>query len=761
MAEAAKSDKPKGRWKKITRRAFLIGGVTTAGGLAVGVGLLSRAGTGIPEHFAKAGADGAVALNAWVRIEPDGTIALAVPRAEMGQGVYTGLAMLIAEELEVDLDRVTVEHPDMHGVYTNYALPMEGAGLFHAENNPLRWVMAKVLASVPYIGTGGSTSVIDAWTPLRQTGAAARTVLIEAAAKEWGVDAADCQAAGGKVMHPDGKTMLAYAAVARAAADLTPPSDPELKPASRFRLVGTPQPRVDMVEKATGAATFGVDVSEPNMLYAAVRHSPVKGGRIVGYDAAAVRDMRGVEGVVEVPGGVAVVADNTWRAFKAAEALPIEVDAAGNGDVSTIAIAQDLQTSLDEEPSHVFEAVGDVDAGFDGAAKVVDAEYSVPYLAHACMEPMNATVRLNADNTADVWAPTQSPTVAVWATADGTGVERDAVRSHTTYLGGGFGRRAENDFVLQAAHVAKAFPGRAVKLTWSREEDIRNDTYRPAAHARFKGALDAQGALVGWDGQLASQSVEFEFGERVLPWGGGDGSSTFMNAAGAFQQPYAMPHCRIGHRWRRHSVPVGFWRSVGHSQNAFFLESFVDEMAHAAGKDPYAFRRGLLNDKPRHRAVLDAVAKAADWGGEVPDGRGRGIALHESFGSIVAQVAEVAVVDGEIRVERVWCAVDCGVVVNPDTIDAQMQSGVIYGLSAALYGAITVADGRIEQGNFPDYEMIRLDTAPKIETVLVPNGDRPGGIGEVALPPIAPAVANAVFAAIGQRLRRLPFTLEA
>ncbi len=761
MAETAQSGKPKGRWKKVTRRAFLIGGVTTAGGLAVGVGLLSRAGTGIPEHFAAAGADGAVALNAWVRIEPDGTIALAVPRAEMGQGVHTGLAMLIAEELEVGLDRVTVEHPDMHGVYSNYALPLEAAGLFHAENNPVRWVMAKLIASLPYIGTGGSTSVVDAWKPLRQAGAAARTVLVAAAAGEWGVDPAACRAAGGKVVHPDGRTTLAYAAVARAAAGLSPPSGPELKPASRFRLIGTPQPRVDMVEKVTGDATFGVDVAEPDMLHAAVRHSPVKGGRIVGHDAAAVGGMRGVRGVVEVPGGIAVVADNTWRAFQAAEALPIEVDAAGNDGVSTAAIDRDLRASLDGDPSHVFEAVGDVDAGFDGAARIVEAEYAVPYLAHACMEPMNTTVRLNADGTADVWSPTQSPTVAVWAVAEGTGVDRDAVRAHTTYLGGGFGRRAEKDFVLQAAHVAKAFPGRPVKLTWSREEDMRNDTYRPAARARFRGALDDQGVLLGWDGQLASQSVEFEFGERVLPWGGGDGASAFMNAAGAFRQPYAMPHCRVGHRWRRHAVPVGFWRSVGHSQNAFFLESFVDEMAHAAGKDPFAFRRGLLGDKPRHRAVLDAVARAADWGGETPAGRGRGMALHESFGSIVAEVAEVAVVDGEIRVQRVWCAVDCGVVVNPDTVDAQMQSGIIYGLTAALHGAITLADGRVEQENFPDYEMVRVDTAPRVETVLVPSGDRPGGIGEVALPPIAPAVANAVFAATGQRLRRLPFMLPA
>jgi len=760
MADKANAAQPK-RWKKITRRAFLITGATVAGGAAIGVGLLSRAGTGMPEDFANGGQDGAVALNAWVRIEPDGTIAVAVPRAEMGQGITTAMPMLVAEELEVGLDRVSVEHPDMHGVYTNYALMLEGAGLLHAEGNPMRWVVSKIAASIPYVGTGGSTSVIDAWVPLRQAGAAARQMLIAAAAERWDVAKAGCRAVDGFVVHPDGSTRLSYAELARRAGELEPPSEPALKPANEFRLVGKAQPRLDIPAKVMGQADFGVDVRADNMLYAAVKHCPVKGGRITGHDAAAVAGMKGVVGVVEVEGGVAVVADNTWRAFEAAKALPVTVEAPDAAATSSPALAQRLAASLDGEPTHVFEEVGDIDAGFAGAASTVATEYGVPYLAHATMEPMNATVLVNRDGTAEIWSPTQSPTVAIWGAAEGAGVEKDAVTSHTTYLGGGFGRRAEKDFIVQAAQVAKAFPGRPVKLTWSREQDMQNDVYRPMARARFRAGLSGSGGLLAWDVRLASQSTEYEFGERVLPFGGGNGASTFMNAAGAFKQPYALGNCKVAHNWHQAPVPVGFWRSVGHSQNAFFFESFIDEVAHAAGADPYEFRRSLLGDSPRHRAVLDAAAKAASWGRTLPAGRGLGIALHESFGSIVAEVAEVSVADGELMVEKVWCAVDSGIVVNPDTIEAQMESGIIFGLTAALYGEITLDQGRIEQENFPDYEMVRLATAPKVETVLVPGGGHPGGVGEVALPPIAPAVANAVFAATGKRLRELPLTLEA
>ena len=751
MTESAK---PGGRWRKYTRRAFLITGVTVLGGAAVGLGFLSRFGKGIPEDFADGGSAGAVALNAWVRIEPDGTIELAIPRAEMGQGVGTALAMLIAEELEVSLERVVLEHPAAHGVYANYALMLEDSGLFHKEGNPLRWVLSKVAAGIPFIVTGGSSSVVDGWKSMRQVGAAARHMLVEAAATRWGGSPESCEVELGEIIHPDGNARLDFAEVAAAAARLEPPSSPKLKPQTGFRLVGKSQARLDIPEKVTGRARFGMDVQMEEMLHGAVMHCPVAGGRITSFDTKAIAGLRGIEGVHAVTGGVAVVANNSWRAFKAVEALPITVEGGEQETFSTTRFSKILQQSLRQEPTHVFESQGDVPAGLESAQRRLDAEYAVPYLAHACLEPMNATVRLNHDGSVDVWAPTQSPTIATWAASEGAGVDTDQVRVHVTYLGGGFGRRAEKDFVLQAAELARHYPGRPVKLTWSREQDLKHGTYRPMARARFRAGLDVSGALVAWDSHLASRSTEFEYGERTLPFGGGDGSNTFMNAAGAFNQPYDLSACRVAHHWLRAPVPVGFWRSVGHSQNAFFFESFMDEVAVAAKTDPLQFRLQLLRDSPRHRAVLEAVARLSGWSDTAQ--LGRGIALHESFGSIVAEVAEVEIVAGAVRVKQVWVAADTGVVVNPDTVRAQLESGIIYGLSAALYGGITLEDGRVQQSNYPDYEMVRLRDAPKIEGVLVPSGDRPGGVGEISTPPIAPAVANAIFAATGERIRELP-----
>lgn len=750
--------KPPSRAGAITRRVMLIGGLTVAGGMAVGIGLLARSGTGIPEEFAESGGKGGMALNAWVRIEPDGTVAIAVPRAEMGQGVHTALAMLVAEELEVSLDQVTVEHPDIHGVYTNYALALEESGLFEKDGNPVRWLLAKVVSTVPFIGTGGSTSVRDAWLPLRRAGAAAREMLRAAAATEWRVAAAGCRAENGYILHPDGETRLAYKDLAAKAATEEVPANPVLKQPSQFKLIGTPAPRVDLPDKVTGKAVFGIDVQADDMLYAAVRHCPVKGGRIIGDNRDAIRNLPGVQGIVDLPNGIAVVADNTWRAFKAADALLLDVE--GDNSLSTLAIRQQLGAALETDATHEFEHVGDVDKALAGASTLIEASYSVPYLAHACMEPMNATMLVRKDGSADLWAPAQSPTIAVWAAADAAGVDRDNVRAHITYLGGGFGRRSEKDHLTEVGTVAKAFPGRPVKLTWSREQDMQNDYYRPMALAHFRAGLSSDGKIVAWDNRLASQSVEFEFGERTMPWGGGDGAGTFMNAAGAADQPYKFNNCRVRHNWVSTAMPVGFWRSVGHSQNAFFKEAFLDEVAAAAGADPYMFRRDLLMEKPRHLAVLDAVAKIAAWDGPTTDGMGRGIALHESFHSITAQVADVRLIDGNIKVEKVWCAVDCGTVINPNTVQAQIESAIIYGLTAALYGTVTLENGQVVEENFPDYEMVRMADAPEIHSVILSDGSRPGGIGEVATPPLAPAVANALFALDGKRRRDLPFSLH-
>jgi isoquinoline 1-oxidoreductase beta subunit len=745
---------------KLTRRAFLITGATAGtallGGTVVGLGYLSS--VDLEGLGGSIDADGVVKLNAYIRIDPDGRITFAVPRTEMGQGVFTSLPMLIAEELEIDLDaaNVTVEHPvEELPVYTNYVLglnvrPEEARG-------PIYWVGKKVFALFPYIGTGGSTSVVGAWEPLRIAGASARLMLIEAAATRWGVAPASCVAEKGEVVHRPSSRRLSYGELAQAAAGVAPTPNPPLKPASAFKLIGTRQARLDIPDKVQGKADFGIDVRLPEMLFAAIKQSPVFGGSVARMDASAVAGMPGVVKAVDLGDAVAVIADNTWRAQQALAALPVTFDDDGNGELSSDGILADMRAKLDQAEARAFREDGDVEAALAGDARVVEATYETPYLAHACMEPMNCTA-LWQDGKAELWASAQSPLTLRWGAQRGApGTEE--VTTHITLTGGGFGRRADLDVALQAAPLAQAVPGRPVKMTWSREEDIQHDMYRPMAVSRVRAALDGNSRPVAWNHRIVTQSLEHSFGERNLPWGGGDGAKDHLSVEGAHMLPYGIANVRVELVDHPTPVPVGFWRSVGHSNNAFFVESFIDELAHAAGEDPLAYRRALLGHDPRRLALLDKLGEASGWGAPLGPGRARGLAVHHSFRSTVGQVAEITMgADGGFRVDRVVCVVDCGVVINPDTVEAQMMGGIVYGLTAALHGEITIEGGRVVQSNFHDYEMLHLAETPEIEVHIMRNAEKPGGVGEPGVPPIAPALANALFAATGRRLRRLPLS---
>ena len=749
---------------KLTRRAFLITGAAVTGGLVVGAGYLSSIDmTGLDGSI---NADGTVSLNAWIRIGEDGTITFAVPRTEMGQGVHTALPMLVAEELEVDLggDNIRVEHPvEELAVYANYTLglnvrPEEATG-------PLYWAGKKVFGIFPYIGTGGSTSVVAAWEPLRVAGASARLMLAEAAADAWQVPADECFGEDGHIVHRPTGRRLAYGELARAAAAKAPTENPPLKPASEFKLIGRATARLDIPSKVIGEAMFGIDVTLPNMAYAAIRQSPVFGGTVKSMDADVVRSMPGVVEVVNLGDAVGVIADNTWHAKQAVEALPVEFNDNGNAGGSSAQWLADMHRALDAEDAHAFRDDGDVDAAIAGSKRVVEATYETPFLAHACMEPMNCTA-LFENGKAEIWMSSQSPLTGRWGAQRGAelaGAEvTEPVTTHVTLTGGGFGRRADLDLSKQAVALAASVPGRPVKLVWSREEDVQHDMYRPPAVSRFRAALDADGMPTAWAHRIVTQSIEHSFGERNLPWGGGNGAKDQLSVEGASHLAYAVPKARIDLVDYSTPVPVGFWRSVGHSNNAFFVESFLDECAHAAGTDPVAYRRHLLADNPRHRAVLDLLAEKSGWGRPLSAGRGRGLALHESFRSIVGEVVEVTVAeDGALAIDRVVCVVDCGTVINPDTVKAQMEGAILFGLTAALYGEITIEAGRVVQSNFYNYDMLRMAQAPAIETHIVPSTEPPGGVGEPGLPPALPALTNAIYAATGERIRTLPVTKSA
>ena len=752
------------------RRTFLLGTAGAAGVLVVGWSLLPprQRLTGAQPLPVRAGQS---ALNGWVKVAADNTVTVIMSKSEMGQGVYTGLAMLLAEELDADWAQVRIEQSPIDKIYNNLASVVDGLPFHPDDDGAVKrvagWLTAKAMREIGVMMTGGSTSIKDLWLPMREAGASARAMLINAAAEQWQLPAGECRAEAGKVSHPSGKS-ASFGDLAALAAQQPLPRKVELKDPARFRLLGRPLPRIEAAAKLDGTAVFGIDVTPPGMLYASVIMCPTLGGKPAGFDASAASKLPGVRKVMAVDacnggsGGVAVIADTPFHALRALAQVKVQWDHGAGAAVSSEDVYRKLAQTLERESGFAYYRHGDVDAALRTAARTISAEYRAPYLAHAAMEPMNCTVQFK-DGAATVWASTQVPGVARNAAAKVLGIAPEKVHVQVQLLGGGFGRRLEVDVVSQAAAIARAAGGAPVQTFWSREQDMTHDYYRPACVSRFKAGFDAAGNLTAWHNVSAGQAIVPQVLQRNfgLPGAGPDKTAD----EGAFDQPYEWPNARIGHEIVDLPVPVGFWRSVGHSHQAFFKESFVDEAAAASGRDPVAFRAGLLARHPRHLRVLKRAAELAGWGqppGPAADGakRARGVALHQSFGSVVAQVAEVSVApDKAIRVHRVVCVVDCGFPVNPNLIRQQLESGIIFGLSAALHEEIVIAKGQVQQSNYHDFPALRIDACPVIETDIIPSKEPPEGMGEPGTPPIAPAVANALFALTGQRLRALPLKL--
>ncbi|RUS58982.1 xanthine dehydrogenase family protein molybdopterin-binding subunit [Pseudorhodobacter sp. E13] len=729
-----------GRMKTIARRTFLIGSAAIAGGVVFGTYAYKKP---IPNPLK------ASAITPYVLIDAQG-ITLIAPRAEMGQGVQTTLAALLAEEMDLDWDQVQVMHGPASRAYFNAAVLEEGVPFAPTDESWLAET-ARGAMHIParFLGlqiTGGSSSTPDAFDKMRAAGAVARVALVQAAARREGLDAAMLKTASGAVVLPDGRK-IPYAELAQDAANSDLPEVPPLKPQSEWRLLGTSLPRKDMLGKVTGTAQFTADIRHPGMLFATARSNPGLGAGLASYDATAALALPGVEKVVEVPGGLAVVANSTWAAFKAAELISYDWEPAPYAATSEEMLAQTAASFTPESQDSRNRDDGDVEAALTSGDW--SAEYTVPYLAHATMEPMTAGAWLQ-NGRLQVWAGNQLPTQVLKEAAAITGLEEAAIDVETPLMGGGFGRRAEMDFIKQAIHVAKAMEGRPVLLTWTREEDMTHDAYRPMAMARIKGAV-ADGKITALDVQLAAPSVMgSQMGRLGMALPGPD--ATIVQ--GAWEQPYTFPNYRTtGYRVPA-GVPVGSWRSVGASQNAFFHESAVDELAHLAGVDPLELRLSQIDHAPS-RKVLEAVAAASNWG-SVPAGRARGLAFCLSFGVPTAQVIEVEQGQDGLRMTQAWAAVDVGTALDPSIIEAQVQGGMIFGLSAAIHGEITFEGGQAQQQNFPDYDALRLPYCPPISVAILQNGDKIRGVGEPGTPPAAPALANAIFAATGQRLRSLP-----
>jgi isoquinoline 1-oxidoreductase beta subunit len=753
------------------RRRLLIGAGLAGGALAVGGWLFYRERDRLRTPKALAVRPGEHAFNAWLKIAPDGTVTVQVPRQEMGQGIASALALLVAEELDCELASLRFEQAPVDPVYANATILADAVPFRPDDKGWLaelaRLTQYRFAELLGVQATGGSTGVRDGWLLMRHAGAAARAMLVAAAAKRWGTNPGECRTEAGAVVNALSGRRLRYGELAAEAARLSPPSRVTLKEPRDFKLLGKPQRRLDAREKSDGSARFASDVRLPGMLYAAIAHCPAFGGTLESAAAESAKRMPGVKAVLELAptsttaAAVAVVADSWWRAKKALESIRITWDEGPHARLDTKRLRDEYLKLLAEGSARVYEEIGDAQAALAKAGRILEAIHEVPYLAHATMEPMNATA-LVKDGRCEIWVGSQAPTLVKWFAAKAAKLPSDAVTVHTPYLGGGFGRRAEMDVTVEAATIAVRLPGTPVQLLWSREEDMRHDVYRPMAMSRLRCALDAKGAIAVWHHRIVGQSCTQGLTARLLPAAASDLMKDKTTAEGAFDLPYAMPNRRVEHVLASPPVPVGYWRSVGHSYNAFFVEAFLDEVARAAGKDPYEYRLAMLANAPRQRRVLEVAARRAGWGKPLaaPQGSraGRGIALAESFHSIVAQVAEVEVAEGgAIRVRRVACAIDCGQALNPASVAAQMHSGIVFGLSAALYGAISLEAGRVAQSNFDSYPVVRMADCPAIEVEIVPSGwEHLGGVGEPGTPPIAPAVANAVYAATGKPVRRLP-----
>ena len=717
---------------KPTRREFLLSS-SAAGGLVLAFSLTGCekerpqpvAATGNAGELPPASDAGEFKPNAWLSIHSDGRIIIRVGSSEMGQGTLTGIAMLIADELDADWSQVRAEHAPADPAFTN-----------------------------PIIGrqhTGGSTAIRGFWSVVRKAGATAREMLVHAAAIQWDVDPADCHTENGAVIHEAcDHHDLSYGELAERASQLPLPESVFLKEPDEFVYIGRSMPRLDTPDKVNGKAVFGIDVDLPGMLTASVARCPVLGGKARDFDAEKALAVPGVRQVAPISSGIAVLADHYWAAKQGRDALLVSWDTAANESLDSASIEAQFKARIDA--GLVERDDGDIESSLAVAAKTLQAVYKAPYQAHACMEPMNATADVRA-NDCDVYAPTQAQTSTQKTAMRITGLSREQVRVHTTFLGGGFGRRSEQDFIRDAVECSQ-LAARPVKVIWDREDDIMHGQYRPASYNVLRGGIDASGDIIAWEHRIAGPSILARL--RGSEGDGRDSTST----KGATDIPYTIANQRVSYAMSNTAVPVGFWRSVGSSQNAYITECFFDELAKLAGRDPVEARLALMQDHPRHAGVVKLAANRAGWGKKLPAGHAHGIAVADSFASFVAMVAEVSIEHGNVRVHRITCAIDCGIAVNPDSIRAQMEGAIVYGLTATLKGAITIASGKVQQRNFDDFPLLPLAECPDIDVHIVDSEQDPGGVGEPGVPPTAPAVANAVFALTGKPVRSLPLRLN-
>ena len=750
------------------RRNLILSGLGVTGALIVGWGVLpARSRLGKPDNMLPT--EGEVALNGWIKIAKDGGVVLAMHRSDMGQGIHNALSMLVAEELNVPLKQIRLEQAGHDSIYGNVAMfvgtlpfhPLQSEGvdkpfLVHSGE----WIVGKVARELGVNATGGSSSVKDAWEHLRLAAATAKASLCLAAADQWKVSLQDISVKDGVISHASGKSAH-FGELAQAAAAQTP-RNVSLKDRKDWTLIGKPSVRADVPAKTDGSAVFGMDVRLPNMLFASVVQVPQMGGTLSSFDAKEALAMPGVVKCVQLTSaagsapGFAVVAKSTWHAKQAADKVKAQWAQRTEGAIDTKRIESELKEKLKSEKGFAFHEQGDAAKAESSAARMIEAQYKAPYLAHATMEPMNCTAQFKA-GALEIWAPTQVPGLARSAAAKVANVSANKVKVNVTLLGGGFGRRLEADVVAQATQIAMALDGVPVQMVWSREQDMSHDFYRPMHVAQLSAALNAKGEVESLRIKSAGDAISPRWMSRVLPALSGPlDAPDKTTAEGLFDLPYAFANQHMSHVSTRMGVPIGFWRSVGHSHNAFFSESFIDELAFETKQDPLAFRLSLLKQAPRYAAVLKLAAEKANWGSALPAGHAHGLAFHESFGSIVAQVAEVSIEGSMPRVHRVVCAIDCGTVVNPGTVAQQVESSVNFALSAALFGKIDIQDGVVQQTNFTNYPLVHMAQSPVVETWIVPSTQSPEGVGEPAVPPLAPAVANAMFKLTGQRLRSLP-----